>query len=462
MRWIPRRVVLVALTLLAWCSPSAGGAQTDSLSSFPSNASLAYPPWLQDDRAPQRLESSVEDRRERYAPSTAKKVALVPVRLLQLPFWLLNYPFEHWLIRRHPPAFIQRRLAAAQLLLHSGWGVRYGGFGVGSGIGGGVSYRSRVLGTDHLYAQSFAGVTLYGYQQYYVQLDRRFGTRTALRGRVQFRDQPRIEFYGIGLHSDPANHSSYRNLSSSVNLSGQTGFAGRSFFGYSLGYEHIDARRGLTPGIPSSTEIYAPGQIEGLHEDYDLVRVGLILGLEGRDNRFYPRRGTYAYGAVQLTDGIGTHSDIAYTSWFMEVQQFVPLPGARRTLAMRLYGVINDNQASGGRGIPVWDLQQLGGGHSVRAIPNFRYADEDLLVGNFEYRFPFWFLETANGLAIDALTFFDVGTVLPSLEKLQQKHLRSAAGFGFRLVTNHNALLKLDIGWSSEHFKIDAGVRGPL
>jgi hypothetical protein len=457
----PHRLVLLALILFGTAVTARAQSETPP-TTFPSNASLGYPASLHENDTPQRIEPGLDDRQQRAATSTARTIALVPVRLLQAPLWLLNYPLEHWLVRRHPPAPVQRLLHEAQLLLHKGYGFRYGGFGVGSGIGGGISYRALVPGASRTYAKTFVGATFNGYQQYYLQLDRRFGQRTTLNGRVQFLDQPRIEFYGIGLHTDPADHSSYRLQASSITVLGQTRMRHAAFFGWDASYLHHKLRRGLTPGLPVSTEIFTADEVEGLRGTYHLLRGGLSLGWDGRDNPVYARHGTFALASGQVTSGLGTQSALTYLAWTGELQQFVPLPGARRTLAMRLHGVITDNRSADGHQIPVWSMQQLGGGHSVRTLPNFRYVDDDQLVANIEYRFPFWFLETPNGIAIDALTFFDVGTVLPDIRKMRQKDLRSGAGFGFRLVTRHSALLKLDIGWTSQNFKIDAGVRGPL
>ena len=129
---------------------------------------------------------------------------------------------------------------------------------------------------------------------------------------------------------------------------------------------------------------------------------------------------------------------------------------------MRLHAVITDNRSSDGSDVPIWRLEQLGGSESVRAIDNFRYTDEDLMVANLEYRFPFWFLNHESGAAIDALLFFDVGTVLPDLSTMQQKDLRSGAGFGFRLVNKRGAMGRLDFAWTSQDFRVGVGISGPL
>ena len=454
MRWI--LLLSLLLTGTSW-------AQSDSTSSvFPDNASLPYPTSLQDRASPQRLESSPQARQERYEASTAKKIALIPVNLLKVPLWIIDYPIEHWLVKRHPPPFIQRGIKRLNRLLATGYTIRYGGFGVGSGVGGGVAYRTLLPWTSKTYSKTFIGATLLGYQQYYVQLDRRFGKRSALLSRTQFFDQPRIEFYGTGLHSESANHSSYRLLTTSANLAGQSGFRRRSFFSWQLGYKHQNTRRGLTPDIPASVDLFAADEVEGLRGAYHLLEYGFGIGLDGCDHPSYAHRGTFLHASLQLTNGLGDQSSMAYTKYILELQQYVPLPGVRRTLAMRLHAVVTDNQSADSQSIPVWAFEQLGGSQSVRAIPNFRYADEDLVVANFEYRFPFWFLEHDSGVAIDALTFFDVGTVLPELHRMKQNDLRSSAGFGFRMVLRQNTLFKLDVGWTSQNFRIDVGVRGPL
>jgi hypothetical protein len=453
-------LVSCLLHLLVWIGSAQ--AQSDSThSSFPANASLPYPPSLQDNNAPERSETSAAQRRQRYDASTAKKIALIPVQIVKVPLQVVNYPLEHWLVMRVPPAFVQRTEFHIKSLLRTGVTLRYGGFGVGSGSGGGLGYRTLVPCTK-TYAKAFVGATFTGYQQYYVDVDRRFGDRSTLFSRSQFFDQPRIEFYGVGLQSDASRESSYRQQTSSVSLSGETAFRRRSLVHWQLGYQNRHLKRGLKPGVPASVDLFPASEVEGLRGDYDLLQAGVGIALDGRDQPSYAQRGTLARASLQLTTGLGDQSGLKYTKYRFELQQFVPLPGVRRTLAMRLHSVITDNQSSGGRSVPVWALEQLGGGESVRIVPNSRYTDEDLVVANLEYRFPFWYLEHDSGVLIDALTWFDCGTVLPDLTRLQQDDLRSSAGFGFRMVLRQATLFKLDIGWTSQNFRLDAGVRGPL
>ena len=55
--------------------------------------------------------------------------------------------------------------------------------------------------------------------------------------------------------------------------------------------------------------------------------------------------------------------------------------------------------------------------------------------------------------------FFDYGTALPNLETMQQRHFRSAAGFGFRVATYRSFLGRVDFGWTPEGFRAHAGLR---
>jgi outer membrane protein assembly factor BamA len=89
-----------------------------------------------------------------------------------------------------------------------------------------------------------------------------------------------------------------------------------------------------------------------------------------------------------------------------------------------------------------------------------RFIDKDLVFGNLEYHFPVWNIELTNGAAIDGALFFDCGTVLPRLSRLQQKDLRSDAGVGLRLVTARGLFVRFDNAWSSEGYRNDLGLVG--
>ncbi|MFQ5600290.1 MAG: BamA/TamA family outer membrane protein [Candidatus Krumholzibacteriia bacterium] len=444
------RLTLITLLLCTGVLAAAPG--------WARSAADATPASVREER-PLRIEPGLEARRRRFAAHPVQKAAMVPVRLIELPFVIVNYPFEHWFVRKKPilPLVVTQgvlaNLAARGLTIHAG------GLGTGSGSGGGLAYRLPPSVTGPVNLRVFGGATHAGYEQYFAQLDSLDLGRLRLRARVQFFDQPEEDLFGIGLTSRKEDRATYELETTSGMVEGLTRLTSRWQLGLRLAFTRTDVGRGEDEEFLIAQDVF-PG-IAGLRGRYDFLKSAASLAWDGRDNPAYARRGTYARVRVDLADGV-RDTDIAYTKYALELQQFLPLPGVRRTLAMRLYGVVTDNRSSGDLEIPVFRLERLGGSTTMRGLQDFRFTDKDLLVGNIEYRFPFWFIEHESGIAIDALAFFDFGTVMPNLEDVQQRDLRSSVGFGFRVVTHRSMLFRLDVGWTSGDSRLDLGIRGPI
>lgn len=437
-RRLPMWVVLAALMLPA----PASHAQSS--------------PTQRDEERPRRVEPGLADRKARYAPSTVKKVALAPVRLIELPFVILNYPFEKWLIRKEPIKPIQAGIAGWRRLTRTGVLVRWGGFGQNSGLGGGLGYRvpPAALGGSQL--RVFGGLTNNGYEQYYAQFATPRDANLQIGARVEYFDRPRENLFGVGLDSSVDDRSSYRLATTSFLSAAQWRVGTHWKFWGEVGFSRNDTGEGEDEGYPTSQELF-PG-LEGLEGRFDFVDYGAAVTWEGRDNNHYASRGSYVSLAARFADGVyGTEN--AYAKYSAELQQYVPLPGVRRVVALRLFGIVTDNRSSAHEDIPVFRLESIGGSTTMRGYRDFRYTDKDVLFGNVEYRFPFWWIEHESGIAIDALAFFDYGTALPNLEKMQQRHFRSAAGLGFRVATYLSFLGRVDFGWSPEGFRAHAGLR---
>jgi hypothetical protein len=90
-------------------------------------------------------------------------------------------------------------------------------------------------------------------------------------------------------------------------------------------------------------------------------------------------------------------------------------------------------------------------------VQTYRFSDKDMLRGGVEYRFPFWYIGLESGAAIDALVFYDFGTVMPNLETVQWRDLQSAGGFGFRVVAAQTVFLRVDAAWSREDSRVHLG-----
>ena len=442
---VASRVSLFSIALLAWSV--AASSQTSDVPVANSTSSV---------QRPLRLEPGLEDRHARYGPSTSKKIAMLPVHLLELPFVVVNYPFEKWIVRKQPLEPVLLGLTAWRRLRQNGILIRWGGFGPNAGAGGGLGYRLPESVTGRSRLQIFGGLTSGGYEQFYAQFDTPQDADLRLDLRGEFFDRGRERFYGVGLQSSVDDRSSYDLATTRVRARVDWNAWTRLHLQGAVAFSRHDVHEGEDERYPTAQELF-PG-VEGLEGRFDFVEYGAALSWEGRDSGQYASRGTYARAAVRLAEGV-RDTDNAYTKYSFELQHYLPLPGVRRVLALRFFSTVTDNRSGPDRPIPLFRLETLGGPNDLRGYRDSRFTDKDIFFGNVEYRFPFWWIEHESGIGIDALAFFDYGTALPNLEKMQQRDFRSSSGLGFRVMTYHSFLGQVDFGWTPEGSRVHAGLR---
>jgi hypothetical protein len=401
---------------------------------------------------PQRDEKGLEARRQRYAPGTPTRIAMLPVRLIELPFRVLDYPVEHWIVRKRPRPLTQtigEFLVAAEARGVSVEGHLESGH---SGIGGGIGYRlpRQVTGPVHL--RFFGGATNRGYQQYYVQLDTLRGGAMSAWLRGQFLDLAEEDFYGIGLDTSLGQRSTYELEITSGVFQGSMAATRTVALEFDMGFTRTDIFPGEDENFPVTQSLFSG--IEGLEGRFDFIEGGLALTWDRRDSDSYAGRGSYVRAGLRLAGGVGD-TDNGFAKYILELRQYLPLPGARRVLGLRLAGSITDNLTD--RDIPFFRLERLGGSRTLRGVQTYRFTDKDMLRGGVEYRFPFWYIGLDNDAAIDALVFYDFGTVKPDLETVQWRDIQSSGGFGFRIVARRTVFVRTDFAWSREDSRVHLG-----
>lgn len=406
-----------------------------------------------------RVEPGVRDRQLRFARSTLGNIAMLPAYAVRLPFQLLNYPIEKYVIHKEPgPVSVYAR-RGAQNLARQGFGARIGGLGSGSGTGGGISYRPPRWLTFGKPLKLEASVTHTLYEQYLVELDSlHIGSWPAML-RVVSNDRTQMDFYGLGPDSDPRDHSTYRL----EELLGTLTFYPRIYGPWSarlwFGGSHSEVSGGRYDDLPSSQEIFDPMVVEGLAGSFDFLEYGFGLVVDSRDVPSYAHRGSYGFIGITGTEGISDTPN-AYTKFVGEAQHFLPLPGYRRTLAMRGRFTFTENHSAGDHQIPVFRLEPIGSLRTVRGYQTSRFMEEEAVLASVEYRFPIWTIEPHAGQAIDGAAFFDVGAAVRDLRDVQQQDFRSGGGIGFRIVTARGSIGRMDIGFSPEGYRIHWSIRG--
>jgi outer membrane protein assembly factor BamA len=377
---------------------------------------------------------------------------MLPVRLIELPFKLLNYPLEKWVVRKRPDPLALRVHEFVQA--SSRYGVEYvlsleSGY---SGFGGGMGYRLPGTWTGPVNLRFFAGATFKGYQLYYGQLDSlRLGPlRFELRG--EYSDSPQEKFFGIGLDSPKSNRSTYDLDRSGGSLRG-TLLSKRAFaLGFDLDFSHTKVAAGTDDDYPPAQDLFP--DLEGTQGTYDFLESGVSLTWGHVNHPVLPYRGSFVRVDLRLGQGVNRTRN-AFAKYGLELRKHLNLPGERRSLGLRLSGMITDNLAD--EAIPFFRFESIGGSRTLRGLQDDRFTDKDRLLGGVEYRFPFWFIGLESGAAIDALVFYDFGTVKPNLETVQWRDLQSSGGFGFRIASGTTVFMRFDVGWAEDDTRAHLG-----
>ena len=408
---------------------------------------------------PLRIEPGLEDRRQRYRRSAASHVAMVPAYVLRFPFQVINYPIENWLVHKEPGALSVYARQTWARLRFGGVAGRIGGLGSGSGTGAGLSYRLPLVLTLGKPLTVSGSWTYLLYEQYAVQLDSLDIGPVPTSLRVRYGDRPQEDFWGLGPRSNEGDRSTYR-LEETVATWTLVPPLGRGWvLPVWIGASRSDLSPGRDPDFPDSQDIFDPAVYEGLTGRYEFLEFGTGLVFDTRDVKTYARRGRYLTLGVQHAEGIrDTPSE--FTKFTLEAQQFLPLPGYRRALALRFRTVLTDNRAQG-HSVPVFRLESVGSSRTVRGYQTFRFTEEDALLGSVEYRFPVWTIEPQSLMALDGALFFDFGTALRDMGRVQQRDLRSGGGFGLRIVSPRGSIGRMDVAFTPEgiglHFTLHGG-----
>src|SRR5207302_9929029 len=119
---------------------------------------------------------------------------------------------------------------------------------------------------------------------------------------------------------------------------------------------------------------------------------------------------------------LGSNSD--YFRYGLEGKRFFLWKDPKQVTVLR-----EQYQWVNGPFIPFYELSQMGGRETLRGYGQGRFADRGSLVINVEHRYTF---ASVNVMGIqtkfEAAPFFDLGTVVPTVDEIQRKNLRPVYG----------------------------------
>jgi hypothetical protein len=191
------------------------------------------------------------------------------------------------------------------------------------------------------------------------------------------------------------------------------------------------------PGLP---------RVPGVNDTTDFVRLELDFIFDRRDVRNRARRGGLLHLTWQHLDERGGRA-YGFDRLEFDTRLFLSTPSRRHTLAGRFTGNYDNPQDD--RVVPFYFQRALGGGHTLRAYPVFRFRGTRILAFSAEYRL---------GLLrwLELATFYDGGKAWGGVEALGSQGYRDSLGASARWVSKTDTIIRLDVAYGDEGWRLAA------
>ena len=319
-----------------------------------------------------------------------------------------------------------------------GWYPRLGGMTTGSGFALGPGYRTHLL-SDSIFVDLSAGISKRNYRAADLKvewLQSRY-RRVELWTNFRYQDFPQEDFYGLGVDSNIDARTNYALTSKDVSARGV--FHARPWLraGGEIGYFMPDIGRGTDRRFPSTELVFDDAAAPGLVNQPNFLRTTVFTEVDYRDQPGNPRLGGfYRLSFANWDDRSLQQFD--FHRFDGEAAQFFPVISRAHVIAARA-GFAYVNNTTGHR-VPFYFLPYIGGSDTVRGYREFRFADENALWLNTEYR---WHATKWVGVAL----FFDAGEVRSDWEAIDLHDLRTSYGFGLRVNSDKTVFARLDFGF---------------
>jgi outer membrane protein assembly factor BamA len=124
-----------------------------------------------------------------------------------------------------------------------------------------------------------------------------------------------------------------------------------------------------------------------------------------------------------------------------EVQQFVPVLHENWVIALR--ALVSTTSVASGQSVPDLLLPDLGGSHTLRGYPAWRFRDRHRVLLTAEYRWK-------AGQLVDMALFIDAGKVAPRARNLDFRNFRKTYGLGLSLHTPLSTVTRIEIAHTRE------------
>jgi hypothetical protein len=321
-----------------------------------------------------------------------------------------------------------------------------GGMRSGNGAAFGLGYRRIDLYNERLAFRSTVRGTLSKAYMFDFELEspRLRYRRGDVRLYIKHENSPMMDYYGAGPGSDKGGRTSYRLEDTGIDGSGRYRVWRDLYAGASAGVYLPNVGPGRREGVPSTEQVYTPGEVPGLDRQPKFFRTGATLEYDYRDLASGPREGGHYYAKhLRYWD----RESERYTFHMLDsaIEHYIPYWNKTRVVALRLGTVMT--WAGEGRAIPFYLQPTLGGNDFLRGFARYRFYDQNSFHAAAEHR---WYVSpNAHGAL-----FFEMGKVARKASQLNFHDLEFAGGIGIRFTARNAVIMRIEAAVSRE------GVRG--
>ena len=320
-------------------------------------------------------------------------------------------------------------------------------------ISAGPGYRLHFL-NNHALVDGSAAISWRAYKmaQGRFELTDLAHSHLTIGSQVKWQDLTQVNYFGLGPDSNESARSDYRLKSTNV-----------------VGYASVQANRWLTiggnggwlhqPTLSSSTgpfdNDYPDTQLvfggdPGVAQPVSFAHGGVSVTANTLDHPGHPTSGGL-YRAAAATYSDRDLGQFSFRRYEAEGLQMLPVVGSTWMLAVHGWLVASDTNSS--NEVPFYMSPSLGGQDTLRGFDDYRFHDRNLLVANIESR---WALSRD----IDVAAFFDAGNVARRVGDLNLD--KTSYGAGLRLHTRTSTIGRLDVGHSTEGWRVSFRIGDPF
>ena len=317
----------------------------------------------------------------------------------------------------------------------------------------GPGYR-RWYRQDRLFVDASTAVSWRGYKtaQGRIELPRIASSRLALGAQARWQDFTQVSYFGQGPATLDSNQSQYRVKARAVGGYATLRPAQWLGIGAQLGWMKpsvLPPAGWFASDHPATQDLVPTDPVFTLAEQPTFVHTEASITADTRDFPGHPTDGGLI--RVAAADYRADAGAFSFKRYEAEAVRFLPVADSRLVVAVHGWLVASD--PAEGQVLPFYLLPSLGGHNTLRAYPDYRFHDRNLVLVNSELR-------VAMMTHVDASVFVDAGNVAAHLGDLNLD--RRSYGAGLRVHTRRQTFARLDVARGDEGWRLVVRLSEPF